>query len=249
MASAAWKRFEKSEFVQRNKARLRQLIGQELKLKASIQLNTVSDGGWCYEVSELNEDGVVYSLGVGDNIDFDLALISRCGASVHAFDPTPDAVTTLGAESLPPQFHFHSWAAAGEDGVLRLYPRVRANGTLSDTMFTLVPEELSKDKVIEVPAYTIASLMHQLGHDHIDLLKMDIEGAEYDVIDGLLKTSCRPRQILIEFHHRHAGIDKEQTTRAINGLEAAGYKIYFVSDSVREVSFIFEPDGETMAQN
>ncbi|MBT8086481.1 MAG: hypothetical protein KJO46_00535, partial [Gammaproteobacteria bacterium] len=103
MASAAWKRFEKSEFVQRNKARLRQLIGKELRLKASIQIDAVSDGGWCYDVSQLDSESVVYSLGVGDNIDFDLALISRCGASVHAFDPTPDAVTTLGAESLPPQ--------------------------------------------------------------------------------------------------------------------------------------------------
>jgi len=32
---------------------------------------------------------VVYSLGIGEDISFDLALIEKYGARVHAFDPTP----------------------------------------------------------------------------------------------------------------------------------------------------------------
>lgn len=238
MGIAAWKRFEKSALVQRNKTRLRQLIGQELRLKPTISVDTVNDGGWCYDVSILSPVSVVYSLGVGDSIDFDLALIGRCGAAIHAFDPTPGTYDTLDAATLPPQFYFHPWAVAGDDGTLTLYPRVRHNGSISEMMYTLVPDDDSKDSAIEVPAYTVASIMRQLGHDRVDVLKIDIEGAEYDVIDGVLASAHRPVQILVEFHHRHAGIGKERTVAAVENLQAAGYAIFYVSENVREVSFL-----------
>src|SRR5690554_1691728 len=41
--------------------------------------------------------------------------------------------------------------------------------------------------------------MTQLGHKHIDVLKMDIEGAEYDVIENILSAQLPITQILIEF--------------------------------------------------
>ena len=36
----------------------------------------------------------------------------------------------------------------------------------------------------------------------IDILKMDIEGAEYDVIDDIINSPVPIAQVLIEFHHR-----------------------------------------------
>ena len=238
MAIAAWKRFEKGPWVQRNKTRLRQLIGRELRLNPTLELQTVVDADWCYDDARLRRDSVIYSFGIGDTIEFDLALIERIGATVHAFDPTPGAYETLAENRLPEAFQFYPWAVAGQDGSLTLYPRVRNNGSVSDVMYTLMPDAQSADKAIEVPAYTVASIMQRLGHDHIDLLKMDIEGAEYDVIDGLLASATRPTQLLIEFHHRHAGIGKERTLRAVTDLESAGYEIFYVSSNVREVCFL-----------
>ena len=80
MAIAAWKRFEKGPWVQRNKTRLRQLMGRELVIKPTLTVNSVIDADWCYDVSRLNRDSVIYSLGIGDSIEFDLALIDRVGA-------------------------------------------------------------------------------------------------------------------------------------------------------------------------
>lgn len=241
MALAAWKRFERSALVQRNKARLRQLIGQEIRLTPSISVSAVNDAGCCYDVSILSADSIVYSLGIGDNILFDLALIERCGATIHAFDPTPGTYDTLDAATLPPQFHFHPWAVAGDDGALTLYPRVRQNGSVSELMYTLVPDENTKDSAIEVPAYTLASIMQQLSHKHVDVMKIDIEGAEYDVIDGILASAHRPTQILVEFHHRHAGIGIKRTEAAVENLQAADYEVFYVSDNLREVSFLYRP--------
>ena len=46
---------------------------------------------------------------------------------------------------------------------------------------------------------TLPSIMAMLGHDHVDLLKIDIEGAEHTVIDSILKTETLPSQLCVEF--------------------------------------------------
>ena len=42
--------------------------------------------------------------------------------------------------------------------------------------------------------------MRELGRDHIDVLKMDIEGSEYGVLEDVLYLDIR--QLLVEVHQR-----------------------------------------------
>ncbi len=248
MAIAAWKRFETAPRYQRGKMWLRRLIGQELWIAPEIDIPFTHDGGWYYDDRDLDERSVVYSLGIGDNIDFDLALIERTGATVHAFDPTPGIRGTLDASDLPQQFHSHAWAASGEDGTLTLYPRVSKSGNRSDVMYTLAPDAASTEAAIEVPAYTIASLQDKLGDKNIDILKIDIEGAEYEVLDSLLDSAVRPTQILVEFHHRFKGIGLRATRRALARLHDAGYRIFAVGHIGREASFLYVPRDQENAR-
>ena len=44
-----------------------------------------------------------------------------------------------------------------------------------------------KSATLEVPCVDLATLMRRNGDNHIDLLKLDIEGAEYGVLDDLLR--------------------------------------------------------------
>ncbi|MEM1174894.1 MAG: FkbM family methyltransferase [Pseudomonadota bacterium] len=239
MANATWKNIEKSPPYQRFKVRLKQLVGKELKVTPDVCVDCVTDGGWSYDNRLLNEDSIVYSLGVGDFIDFDLGVIQRCGSQVFAFDPTPVSRSHVGQTNLPEQFHFYAWAAAGEDGTLTLYPRVKNDGTLSTDMFTLQPEPQSANAGIESPALTIQTMAEKLGHTQIDLLKMDIEGAEYDVIDALLASSIRPRQILIEFHHRFMENGLQRTADYIEALRRENYQVMSVcQETGREIGFL-----------
>ena len=76
---------------------LKRISGKELWLKPEVSFATVKTSEWTYIGGELDANSVVYSLGVGDTIDFDLDLIQRFGVTVYAFDPTPyakDWVTT-----------------------------------------------------------------------------------------------------------------------------------------------------------
>lgn len=238
MAIAAWKRFEKTPQWQRKKRFLKRLVGKELRLRTDIDVPVIKDGGWWFSPQGLDDSSIVYSLGVGDEINFDMALIDKYGVGVFAFDPTPNSVDMLDASNLPEKFHFHPWAVMAEDGTLKFYPRLKKDGTKSDVMFTMIPEEETKDDVIEVPAYSLSTIAEKLGHQRIDLLKMDIEGAEYEVLEGLLHSPILPAQLLVEFHHRFVENGLDRTYGIIGRLRDAGYRIIAISEIGREVSFL-----------
>ena len=232
--------FGKSDGFRRFKLSLKRLIGREPRLKLDLRLPLESYGVWRVCPDLLPPGGVVYSLGVGEDIDFDLAMIRLRNMEVHAFDPTPNSVDWLERQDMPDAFHFHPWAVADQDGSFFLYPRLLRDGSASSTMFTLLPEAVDQEGGVEVPAKTLSTILKTLQHRHVDVLKMDIEGAEYGVLEGLLNSELRPTQLLIEFHHRHAGLDKAQTVKAISGLRSAGYALVDISSTGREFSFVHE---------
>lgn len=240
MAIAAWKRFEKTPQWQRNKRFLKRLIGKELRLANDIDIPVTKIGGWWFSPAGLGQESIVYSLGVGDEIDFDLAIIEAYGVEIHAFDPTPSSIRMLGERSLPPRFHFHPWAVTAADGSLTFYPRLRKDGTKSAVMFTMIAEPETIDDAIEVPACSLASIAARLGHARIDLLKMDIEGAEYEVLEGLLESPIKPRQLLVEFHHRFVEDGLQKTYDLIGRLRECGYRIFAISEIGRELSFLMK---------
>jgi hypothetical protein len=107
MAIAAWKRLEKTPGYQKKKRFFKRLIGKELRLRNDIEVPIVKDGGWWYAPDGLNADSIVYSLGIGDDIDFDLPVIEKYDVEVHAFDPTPSSIEMLDGMDLPQRFAFH----------------------------------------------------------------------------------------------------------------------------------------------
>ena len=238
MAIAAWKKFEKSAGYQRKKLILKRLIGKEPRLATELDVDVIDEGGWRYHPGTLDRDSVVYSLGIGKDTDFDQALMRRFGLQVHAFDPTPSTAEWLREHPPGPGFRFHPWAVTAADGTLTLYPRVRKDGSQSSEMYTMVASGGAEDDAIEVPAFTLATIAAKLGHDRLDLLKMDIEGAEYDVLDTLPALPVQPRQLLVEFHHRFAGIGPARTVEAVAALERLGYRLFAISDTGRELSFL-----------
>ena len=238
MAIAGWKRIEKSPGFQRRKLGLKRLVGREPRLRAELEVRTVEDGGWHYHPDTLDRDSVVYSAGIGKDTDFDQALLRRFGLQVHAFDPTPSTAAWLLRHPQLPGFHFHPWAVAAADDTVTLYPRLRKNGKKSSVIYTMMADGGARTGAIQAPAFSLGSIASTLGHDRLDLLKLDIEGAEYAVLDTLSDLVVQPRQVLVEFHHRFAGIGPARTVRAVAALRRQGFGLFAISHTGRELSFL-----------
>ena len=91
---------------------------------------------------------------------------------------------------------------------------------------------------ILAPVHRLTTIMERLGHDHIDLLKMDIEGAEYGVIADLLSCNIRVNQLLVEFHHRWPEVGVNKTKHAIRQLNERGHWIFNTSPTGEEYGFL-----------
>ncbi len=196
-------------------------------------------GGWVTATDGLDAGSVVYSAGLGEDASFDIALINRFGLTIHAFDPTPKSIAWAKQQHFPPNFHLREYGLAGFDGEAVFYPPENPD-YVSCTMEPLAGAE---NRAMRVPMRRLASAAEEIGTSEIAILKMDIEGAEYAVIDDLLRTACRPGQILLEFHHGHYGLTEEMTKRSIDLLRDAGYRLFFVSPSQHEFSLVYDPEA------
>ena len=85
---------------------------------------------------------------------------------------------------------------------------------------------------------TFSTIISELGHTHIDVLKMDIEGSEFLVIDDILNSDISITQILIEFHGRFIENGVLKTKNAIGSIISHGYLLYNTSISGEEFSFV-----------
>lgn len=85
---------------------------------------------------------------------------------------------------------------------------------------------------------SLSDIVKELGHERIDIVKIDIEGSEYSVIDSILSAPVEIDQILIEIHERFFQDGKEKTSKLLNTLNKHGYKLFGISDGMEELSFI-----------
>lgn len=222
----------------KTKVILNTIVGRELIVRPQYTCNTErfgSDyGGWTLCIDGICKNSTIYSLGVGYDISFDIDLIRRFDVTIHAFDPTPSSIEWIGKQKMPKQFVMHPIAISDFNGIGAFMPPV-------DPKYfshTLSRNPGTQEHTLSVPVSRLVSIMDSLGHQEIDLLKMDIEGAEYQVIADLLVSGIRPRQILVEFHHRFPDIGLPKTRVALQQLSEMGYRLFALSDNHQEYSFI-----------
>ncbi|WP_185245026.1 FkbM family methyltransferase [Citrifermentans bremense] len=208
----------------------------------TLTLGDPSYGAWTFCPQGLTPGGIVYSFGVGEDISWDLAIIEKYGVAVHAFDPTPRSAEFVKRQSLPGEFVFHPYGLADYDGTALFYPPENSEWV----SHTLLRRRATAGKAIEVQVRRLETIMLLLGHDKINLLKMDIEGAEYGVIPDILNSSLvagGAEQLLVEFHHRFPGKGVKDTIFCIEALEKAGLRSFHISQNGEDWGFARE-DGK-----
>ncbi len=196
-----------------------------------------SDCAWWVDPSVLNSEAIVYSFGLGEDISFELSIISKFNIDVWAYDPTPRSIAWVRRQNIPKELRVNPVGIANYDGSATFYEPAN----IKNVSHSIINTEDAARKSIEVSVRRLSSFMKENGHSKIDILKMDVEGAEYDVIEDLLSSGIRPYQLLVEFHHRFPAIGIMLTKKAISALHGAGYVITYVSPNGEEFSFVWRP--------
>ena len=177
---------------------------------------------------EIDENSIVYSFGIGKDISFDESLISTYNMKIWGFDPTPDSIEWINHQSVTPKFIFSPWGIDSKDSITKIYPPSKKElssysilkRTSIDRNKTAIPVEMKR----------LQTIMKHFNHTNIDILKLDIEGAEYRVIQDIYKSNIRPNQILLEFHHHNPPLSIFDTYYAINLLGDMRYIIGNISE-------------------
>lgn len=211
------------------------ILGKELYFKKQINIKTKLFGnigaGFYVDTNKLSSSSIIYSFGVGEDISFDLQLINEFNCQIFAFDPTPKSIEFVSKNRID-NFNFYPFGLLNYDGNVTFYMPENSNNVSCTTFAT------SSGKKISVPVKKFETIIKSLNHKKIALLKLDIEGSEYDVLNDILNSKVEIAQILIEFHHRFKQIGFEKTKYAIKTLNQYGYKIAKISESREEYTFI-----------
>lgn len=201
-------------------------------------------GGWFVPKALLGPDSVCYCAGAGEDISFDVGLATSFGCAVHIIDPTPrakahfEALLQAVAESRRKRINnfdeyyeiskeqagllrFHDCGLWSSDGVQRFHAPKNPDH-VSHSIVNLQ----QTDECFEAQCCTLDGLMASLGHDHIDMLKIDIEGAEHVVLSGMLDAKVFPTFLNVEFDEGYHQLDADWLVRieqTVTKLHSAGY--------------------------
>jgi FkbM family methyltransferase len=154
-------------------------------------------GDYTLPVGRLNENSVVYSFGLGEDSRFDEEIINEFGCVVHIFDPTPRSIAFYkNFLSDNKNIRFHDYGLWKEDTTVKFYgPRNH------DHISASIDNLQHTTEYFTAQVKRLETIMQELGHEKIDVLKLDIEGAEYDVFYDMINSGIRPGVMTFELHH------------------------------------------------
>jgi len=180
----------------------------------------------CWE-QEAKNASVVFDVGANAGIFSLAALAAQPNATVHAFEPTPELALelrgTAGLNGLP-RLHVHELAVHRHDGraaLRRFRGEVGTNEGMNFVTTTAI--ECGAETVSTV---SLDSFCAERAIDHIDLLKLDIQGNEHMALAGAsaLLGAGSIGTVFFELNWAKPDADVCPATESIRILETAGYR-------------------------
>ena len=221
------------------KMKRKRLLDNLMLVKCRIKKMGDEYGGYDVAIDRLNADKIinVLSFGIGEDTSFDEDIINSFNAYVYAFDPTPKSVNYIKKSALTEdaRFHFYPFGISHSDGKQEFYmPKNKSYVSCSAYRQNAVCEEF-----IYADMLSFDSIINNISIDYVDLLKMDIEGSEFEVIGDVVSSDTIVDQICIELHDRlfdyKAGLEK---LRCFVECVKAHYYIASISDDYQELTLV-----------
>ena len=207
----------------------------------------------------INEKSVVIAVGAGEDNTCEVDMVKTYGCNVDIYDPTPRAIahfdqlvenTKNGVKTLVNndtkqiynisdaevgKLHFHSLGLWNEDTQISFF-----SPEIEDHVSHSIMQENMSDKSITVEVKCLGTIMKMLEVDEIDYLKIDIEGAEYEVLDEIVSKRYNVKSLYIEFYLLDSDplLSKARINKYLKKMINVGY-IPVESPEAHELRYLF----------
>lgn len=150
---------------------------------------------------------------------------------VEAFEPAPPVIARLRRNlalnpDLAPRVRVHDLALHNRDTVVDFY----VSGTDTNSgLGSLAASEAARSRPVPVAARTGDRLVETGVAVAPDLIKLDLEGFEYEALDGLRRVLAATRHVVVVFEHEPYRLaERGVGARAIDLLHGHGFSVYTV---------------------
>lgn len=171
---------------------LKQVFLLPMSIKVPLTLLGSVDQ-WGVPENSIRSDSFIVSAGVGTAITFEDAIVERYNARVILLDPSPTGVKTISRKTNMRNITFLPLGLSAESG---------------NVSFGL-PDRLDEGSFkkgtgtgLSFPCVSLVDIMRDHDMTKVDLLKIDVEGFEFEIIDRILVGRIEVDQICVEIHHR-----------------------------------------------
>jgi hypothetical protein len=210
-------------------------------------------GGYTVPEGVIGKNSACLCFGAGEDISFEAGLAYKYGCRVIIFDPTPRA-----------KEHFDNVVAAANSGMAFPINKSTSDFYFFTPGLTNLlsfdetglwvrkitmkfytprnPEHVSHSCVnlqgtgsyFTAKVDRLKNILKKYGIKDPDLVKIDIEGAEYKVIDSIIDDGINIKVLCIEFNEAYMPIDNgwmKRVNESVNRLVVAGYSIFDVDEN------------------
>ena len=206
-------------------------------------------GGYDIYDNQLKIPNII-SCGLGEDATFDIEMINNYNAKIFAIDPTPRAKNHY--LEICKNFGKANEKEYNESGNLdvRCYDLKKVNkynflflekaiwGKKNEKLKLFYPQDQnsvscsidsninSENNYFYSETITYESIIENYGLKRVDILKLDIEGAEIDVLKDVIKSNNLPKQILVEFDiRRKPSLKNKKILKQIHNLLLSKYDL------------------------
>ena len=214
----------------------------------------------------LNSKSIIYCVGAGEDISHDIELARELNSKIFIFDPTPRAIEhvndVINVFNNKKEFQHNQKLGGGDQNywnilldnkinteniIFKNYGLGCKNGFFkfykpsnNDHVSCSLVEGMKGTDYINVEIKDLNTIMNELNHTKLDLLKIDIEGLECDVINKMLDDNIFPKLLSVDFDLAGNGEkikDEKKCIETINRLISNNYKLLYQQNL--DFSFIY----------
>lgn len=227
-------------------------------------------GGWSFQDRPSLQNSTIVCCGLGEDASFDIEMANKYNARVIMVDPTPRAVQhynkILDALGNSAQGAYVSGgnqpvecydlsnisrerlvlvdaAVWIESGTVKFFPPPNPDH-VSHSISNYQQGYDQDADCIEVPSITLDAIMSEHNIHSLPLLKLDIEGAEIQVLQYLMQNKIFPEQILVEYDELKLG-----TQQSIDKITATHQALcdngYVMQHQDPPANFLYTRESET----